>query len=68
MSAFGALSVIYGQIAENGHDVRKRPARKMAITDKPTKNGPLSVNLDEILAKLVDQRCFKKVAFSHAEN
>ena len=40
----------------------------MAITDKPTKNGPLSVNLDEILAKLVDQRCFKKVAFSHAEN
>ena len=35
----------------------------MAITDKPTKNGPLSVNLDEILAKLVDQRCFKKGSF-----
>ncbi|WP_270398955.1 hypothetical protein [Ligilactobacillus ruminis] len=34
---------MYGQIAENGHDVRKRPARKMSITDKMVKNGCLSV-------------------------
>ena len=35
---------VYGHIDENGFSVRKRLARKMAITDKMVKNGRLSVN------------------------
>ena len=30
---------VYGHIDENGFSVRKRLARKMAITDKMVKNG-----------------------------
>ena len=33
-SAFGKIAVVYGRTDENGHAVRKRTARKMAITDK----------------------------------
>ena len=33
----------YGHIDKNGHFVRKRPARKMAITDKQFQNSTLSV-------------------------
>ena len=43
-AAFGKISAVYGHIDKNGHLVRKRPARKMAITDKMVKNSRLSVN------------------------
>ncbi|KLA43571.1 hypothetical protein LRP_739 [Ligilactobacillus ruminis] len=42
-TAFVKISAVYGHIDENGPSVRKWPARKMAITDKMTKNGGLSV-------------------------
>ncbi|KRM81755.1 hypothetical protein FC25_GL001605 [Ligilactobacillus ruminis DSM 20403 = NBRC 102161] len=42
-SAFGENTFVYGHIDENGKFVRKRPARKIAITDKMVKNGRLSV-------------------------
>lgn len=51
-SAFGKNAFVYGHIDENGKFVRKWPARKKAITDKMVKNGSLSVNLSEILAKI----------------
>ena len=51
---------VYGHIDENGFSVRKRLARKMAITDKSAKNGTLSVNLEGILAELVEQYCISK--------
>ena len=41
---FVKITVVYGHIDENGHFVRKRTARKMAITDKRSKNKLLSVN------------------------
>ena len=50
----------YGHIDENGSSVRKCPAPKKAITDKMGKNGRLSVNLSEILDRLVEQHCIKK--------
>ena len=31
------------------------------LTDKSSKKGPLSVNLDEILAELVEKHCIKKM-------
>ena len=40
---FGKITAVYGHIDENGPFVRKRPARKMAITDKVGKNDRLSV-------------------------
>ena len=43
-TAFGKITAVYGQIAENGSSVRKWPARKVPITDKMVKNGSLSVN------------------------
>ena len=42
-TAFVKITAVYGHINENGHTVRKRPARKMVITDKMVKNGRLSV-------------------------
>ena len=40
----------------------------MVITDKMVKNGRLSVNLSEILNRLVEQYCrLKKVVFIHWE-
>ncbi len=47
----------YGHIDENGPFVRKWLALKMAITDKMVKNGRLSVNLNEILDRSVEQHC-----------
>ena len=44
-AAFGKISVVYGQIDENGSSVRKWLARKMAITDKMVKNSRLSVKI-----------------------
>ena len=53
-AAFGKSSAVYGHIDENESSVRKRPARKMAITDKMGKNSRLSVNLSAILDKSVE--------------
>ncbi|WP_270782399.1 hypothetical protein [Ligilactobacillus ruminis] len=65
-ATFGKISAFYGHIDENGSSVRKWLARKMEITDKMVKNGRLSVNLSEILAKSVEQYCcLKKVVFIH---
>ena len=44
-AAFGKITAVYGQIDENGSSVRKRPARKMAITDKMGENSRLSVKI-----------------------
>ena len=47
-----------------------RFARKMppSVTDKSAKKGTLSVNLDEILAELVEQHCIsKKMVFSRVK-
>ena len=44
-TAFGKNTAVYGHIDENGFSVRKRLARKMAITDKMVKNGRLSVKI-----------------------
>ena len=59
-AAFCKISAIYGQIDKNESSVRKRLARKMAITDKCSKKRLLSVNLSEILDKSVEQYCFLK--------
>ena len=56
-TAFGKIIAVYGHINGNGRFVRKRPALKKAITDKMIKNSLLSVNLDEILDRLVEQHC-----------
>ena len=56
-AASDEIAAVYGQIDENGGFVRKWLDRKMAITDKIIKNSCLSVNLDEILAELVEQHC-----------
>ncbi len=40
-------------------------AKALPVTDKSMKKGTLSVNLDEILAELVEQRHFKKDSFPH---
>lgn len=56
-SAFGKNAFVYGHIDENGKFVRKRPARKIAITDKRSKKQLLSVNLHEILTKSIEQHC-----------
>ena len=39
------MTAVYGHIYKNGRFVRKRLARKMAITDKTGKNGRLSVKI-----------------------
>ncbi|WP_270522753.1 hypothetical protein [Ligilactobacillus ruminis] len=57
VAAFGKSSAVYGHIDENGPSVRKRPARKMAITEKMGKNIRLSVNFSAILDKSVEQHC-----------
>ena len=47
----------YGHIDENEPFVRKWLALKMAITDKSSKTEALSVNLNEILDRSVEQHC-----------
>ena len=54
-TAFGKIIVVYGQIAENGHAVRKWPARKIAITDKIGKNGRLSVKIQAFRPRFYGQ-------------
>ena len=54
-TAFGKIIVVYGQIAENGHAVRKWPAQKMAITDKMVKNGRLSVKIQTFRTRFYGQ-------------
>ena len=44
-TAFDKIIVVYGQIDENGHSVRKWSSRKMPITDKMVKNSLLSVKI-----------------------
>ncbi|MGO4925201.1 hypothetical protein ACTQ44_09790 [Ligilactobacillus ruminis] len=60
-TAFGKIIVVYGQIAENGHAIRKWPAQKMAITDKMVKNGRLSVKI-QCFGPCFTDRCSKKPA------
>ena len=54
-TAFGKIIVVYGQIAENGHAVRKWTVRKIAITDKMGKNGRLSVKIQTFRTRFYGQ-------------
>ena len=54
-AAFGKITAVYGHIDENGSSVRKRPARKMAITDKMGENSRLSVNSQHNGQKFTDK-------------
>ncbi|WP_240088736.1 hypothetical protein [Ligilactobacillus ruminis] len=58
--AFGKSSAGYGQIDKNGHFVRKRPARKMAITDKMGKNSRLSVKIQPFRTRFYGQMLQKQ--------
>ena len=49
------VSAVYGHIDENGSSVRKRLARKMAITDKMVKNGRLSVKIKPFRTRFYGQ-------------
>ena len=60
-TAFGKIIVVYGQIAENGHAVRKWPAQKMAITDKMVKNGRLSVKTQTFRPRFYGQMLQKSL-------
>ncbi|MDD5958317.1 MAG: hypothetical protein PUC19_05615 [Ligilactobacillus ruminis] len=55
-TAFIKITVVYGRIDENGHAVRKWPARKMAITDKMVKNSRLSVKIQAFWTSFTDKR------------
>ena len=61
-AAFGKITAVYGHIDENGPSVRKRPAPKMAITDKMGKNGQLSVKIQTFLTRFYGQM-LRKEAF-----
>ena len=54
-AAFGKITAVYGHIDENGPSVRKRPARKMAITDKRVKNSRLSVKIQTFRTRFYGQ-------------
>ena len=54
-AAFGKSSAVYGHIDENESSVRKRPARKMAITDKMVKNSRLFVKIQTFLTRFYGQ-------------
>ena len=55
VAAFGKIIAVYGHIDENGRFVRKRSARKMAITDKMGKNGRLSVKFQSFRTRFYGQ-------------
>ena len=59
-TAFGKIIVVYGHIDENGDSVRKRPARKMAITDKMVKKGRLSVKIQTFRIRFYGQMLQKQ--------
>ena len=61
-AAFDKVTVVYGKIDENGKFVRKRPARKKAITDKMIKNGRLSVKIQTFRTRFYGQM-LRKAAF-----
>ena len=61
-AAFGKVTAVYGHIDENGKFVRKRPARKIAITDKMVKNGRLSVKIQTFRTRFYGQM-LRKEAF-----
>ena len=61
-SAFVKITAVYGQSDKNGVLVRKRPARKMAITDKTIKNRCLSVRFYAFRTKFYGQT-FQKAGF-----
>ena len=54
-TAFGKITAVYGYIDENGPFVRKRPALKMAITDKMVKNSRLSVEIQTFRTRFYGQ-------------
>ena len=56
------VSAVYGHIDENGSFVRKRPARKMAITDKMGENSRLSVKIQPFRTRFYGQM-LRKEAF-----
>ena len=61
-AAFDKIAAVYGHIDENGGFVRKRLARKMAITDKMVKNSCLSVRFQTFLPQFYGQT-LQKVSF-----
>ena len=61
-AAFGKITAVYGHIYKNGRFVRKRLARKMAITDKMVKNGRLSVKIQPFRTRFYGQM-LQKTAF-----
>ena len=60
-TAFGKITVVYGQIAENGSSVRKWPARKVPITDKMVKNSLLSVKIQTLRTRFYGQMLQKSL-------
>ena len=54
-ASFGKITAVYGRIDENGPFVRKRPAPKMAITDKMVKNSRLSVKIQTFRTRFYGQ-------------
>ena len=62
------IAAVYGQIDENGGFVRKRLARKMAITDKMVKNSRLSVKIQtfrtRFYGQMLQKACFVRKSSS----
>ena len=54
-TAFDKIIVVYGQIDENGHSVRKWSSRKKPITDKMVKNSLLSVKIQTFRTRFYGQ-------------
>ena len=54
------ITAVYGHIDENGSSVRKRPARKMAITDKMGENSRLSVKMQPFRTRFYGQMLQKQ--------
>ena len=72
-AAFGKITAVYGHIDENGSSVRKRPARKMAITDKMGENSRLSVKIQPFRTRFYGQMLHKqsfvrKMRFAYGQN
>ena len=63
-AAFGKITAVYGHIDENGSSVRKRPARKMAITDKMGESSRLSVKMQPFRTRFYGQMLQKNSLFS----
>ena len=61
-TAFVKITVVYGQIDENGGIVRKWPAPKMAVTDKMVKNGRLSVKIQTFRTRFYGQMLRKEAS------